>query len=99
MNEAEKEYMIYEIIKLKEKRMKEDEGFEEFKKEAGIMMEKDIKKVIKSFRNIPKNEHIVLKELAKTSLMKEVLQTIWVTAFHKGTKQAVIEYNRKRKNK
>jgi hypothetical protein len=29
--------------------------------------------------------------------MKEVLQTVWVTAFHRGTREARIEYQKKRK--
>ena len=29
--------------------------------------------------------------------MKEVLQTVWITGFHKGTKQARIEYDKERK--
>ncbi len=73
---------------------KEAEKFKEFKKEAEIMMEKDLKKIMKIYRKLPKTEYLVLKELAEISPVKDVLRTVWITAFHAGIKLARIAYEK-----
>lgn len=79
--------------------MKEDKEYEEFKEKTEITMKKDLKKIIKSYHKMPKTEYAVLKGLVETTLMKDVLQTVWITGFHEGTKQAIIEFKKGKKNK
>jgi len=71
--------------------MKKVETFKEFKEKVEIIMERDLKKIIKSYRDIPKTEYIVLRELVKTNPIKDVLLTVWMSAFHEGTKRARIK--------
>ena len=70
------------------------ETLKEFRKQTEIIMERDLKKIIKSYHNIPKTEYLVLKELVKINPMKDVLRTVWITGFHEGTKQARIEFEK-----
>ena len=70
------------------------ETFKEFRKQTEIVMERDLKKIIKSFRKIPKVQYMVLRELMNIGLMKEALQTTWITGFHEGTKQSRIEFEK-----
>jgi hypothetical protein len=62
--------------------MKEEKTFKEWKEETEIIMERDLKKIIKSYHNIPRTEYLVLKELVKINPVKDVLETVWVTGFH-----------------
>jgi len=77
--------------------MKEVETFKEFRERTEIIMERDLKRTIKSYHKIPKEEYIVLRELVKINPMKDVLHTFWVTGFHEGTKQARIEFEKQKK--
>ena len=79
--------------------MKEDKGYEEFKKEAEVMMEKDLKKIIKISNNLPKVQYTVLKELVKISPMKEILRTVWTTAFHAGIRLSKKVYEKGKEKK
>jgi len=74
-------------------------GFEEFKEKALIAMEKDIKKIIKLYNNLPKTEYAVLKELVKINPVKDVLHTVWISAFCTGIKEARIEFDKQKEKK
>lgn len=78
--------------------MKKVETFKEFRERTETIMERDIKKIIKAYRNIPKTQYVVLKELVKINPIKDVLLTVWITGFHEGTKQARIKAEKGKKD-
>ena len=73
--------------------MEEEKTHEEFKKNTEIIMEKDLKKLLRSRSGHTKTEHLALKELvAAETLMGEFVRLIWVSAFYHGVDRTVRAY-------
>lgn len=87
----------YGWLKRGRERMKEAEAFKKFKEENDIIMERDLKMIIRLCHKGP--EYALLKKLMNTSLMKDFIHAIWVSGFLRGIKRAMEEFDKQKKCK